>query len=87
MADKEATVYIVDVGRSMGECHNGREESDLDWGMKYIWDKIATTVGTGRKTLLGGVIGCRSDETNNDLAADDESYEHISILAPLGQYA
>lgn len=44
MADKEATVYIIDVGRSMGEKHNGRKESDLDWAMHYVWDKITSTV-------------------------------------------
>lgn len=44
MADKEATVYIVDVGRSMGEMRNGRTESDLDWAMGYVWDKITSTV-------------------------------------------
>lgn len=44
MADKEATVYIVDVGRSMGEMNNGREQSDLDWAMLYVWDRITTTV-------------------------------------------
>ena len=35
MTEKEATVYVVDVGRSMGEKHHGRDESDLDWAMKY----------------------------------------------------
>lgn len=44
MADKEATVYIVDLGRSMGEMHGGRKESDLDWAMTYVWDKITSTV-------------------------------------------
>lgn len=44
MADKEATVYIVDVGQSMGEKRNGRTESDLDWAMKYVWDRITSTV-------------------------------------------
>jgi ATP-dependent DNA helicase 2 subunit 2 len=44
MADKEATVYIVDVGQSMGERNGGRDTSDLDWSMNYVWDKIATTV-------------------------------------------
>lgn len=49
MADKEATVYVVDVGKSMNERHHGRDESDLRWGMRYVWDKIATTVsGTAR---------------------------------------
>ena len=44
MADKEATVYIVDVGLSMGEKHNRRRESDLEWAMHYVWDKITSTV-------------------------------------------
>lgn len=44
MADKEACVFIVDVGKSMGDRHHGRSESDLEWCMKYVWDKITTQV-------------------------------------------
>lgn len=44
MAEKEATVYVVDVGQSMGEKHNERKESDFDWAMTYVWDKITSTV-------------------------------------------
>ena len=44
MADKEATVYIVDVGASMNQKHSGREETDFSWSMKYVWDKIASAV-------------------------------------------
>jgi len=44
MADKEATVYIVDMSKSMGEKNHGREETDLEWAMRYVWDKITTTV-------------------------------------------
>ena len=51
MADKEATVYIVDMGASMGEKRNGRKESDLDWAMTYVWEKITSTVGTWRLSL------------------------------------
>lgn len=52
MADKEATVYIVDVGRSMGKTRRGRTESDLDWAMRYVWDRITSTVRkTYKKTL------------------------------------
>ena len=46
MADKEATVYIVDLGHSMGKKHNGRQESDFDWAMTYVWEKITSTVST-----------------------------------------
>ena len=45
MADKEATVYIVDLGKSMARKHHGRSESDLDWAMIYIWEKITSTAG------------------------------------------
>lgn len=44
MADKEATIYIVDVGKSMGSKHHGRSVSDLEWATQYVWDKITTTV-------------------------------------------
>lgn len=85
MADKEATVYIIDLGSSMGDCHNGRIESDLDWGMRYVWDKITTTVAALRKTWTVGVIGVRTDETNNHLQDQQgDGYENISILQELG---
>ena len=45
MASKEATVYIVDMGESMGKKHNGRDVTDLEWAMEYVWDKITSTVG------------------------------------------
>jgi ATP-dependent DNA helicase 2 subunit 2 len=44
MAEKEATVYIVDVGKSMGEMRNGRSMTDLEWAMQYVWDRITATV-------------------------------------------
>lgn len=52
MAEKEATVYIVDVGRSMGECHHGRSVTDLEWAMQYVWDKITHTVRVFFKLLI-----------------------------------
>ncbi|OKL60701.1 ATP-dependent DNA helicase II subunit 2 [Talaromyces atroroseus] len=84
MAEKEATVYVVDVGKSMGKQSNGRSISDLDWAMRYVWDKITTTVSTGRKTATIGVVGLRTDGTNVPLD-DDEGYEHITVMQNLGQ--
>lgn len=60
MADKEATVYIVDVGKSMQARRHGRSVSDFDWEMTYIWDKITSTVSCSRGlskiflTMVGG---------------------------------
>ena len=44
MAEKEATVYIIDVGKSMGEKNARREKTDLEWAMEYVWDRITATV-------------------------------------------
>lgn len=84
MADKEATVYIVDCGRSMGETSHGRSQSNLDWALEYVWDKITTTIASGRKTFLAGAVGLRTDGTLNELS-DDPDYAHISVFKDLGQ--
>ncbi len=84
MADKEATIYIVDVSRSMGKKHQGRDESDLDWAMRYVWDKITATVASGRKTWTLGVLGLGTDDTRNEIQ-NDEGYENISVLHPISQ--
>ena len=76
---KEASIYIVDVGSTMGECHNGRTESDLEFGMRYIWDKIATTLAANKTTSKVGVVGLRTDETDNPLDASDDAYENLSV--------
>jgi len=44
MAGKEATVFILDIGQSMGEKRHGRNQTDLDWALEYVWNKITTTV-------------------------------------------
>ncbi|KAK5455007.1 ATP-dependent DNA helicase yku80 [Exophiala xenobiotica] len=85
MAEKEATIYLIDVSRSMGKKHSGRDQSDLDWALQYVWDKITSAVFTGRKTLQIGVVGLGTDGTKNEMVAQDESYEHISVLQPISQ--
>jgi ATP-dependent DNA helicase 2 subunit 2 len=44
MADKEATVLIIDLGASMGQTAQGRPMSNLEWCMQYVWDKVTTKV-------------------------------------------
>jgi ATP-dependent DNA helicase 2 subunit 2 len=84
MANKEATVYIVDVGLSMGERNSGRQETNLDFALEYVWDKITTTVATGRKTAMAGVIALRTDGTQNELETDG-AYHNISVLQEISQ--
>jgi len=69
----------------MAECNSGRVETDLDFGMKYIWDKIATTMAASLKGGNLGVIGLRTDETNNPL--DVDGYENLSVSIPLVRVA
>lgn len=84
MADKEASVFIIDLGAPMADCHNGRVESDLDWSMRYVWDKVCTTVAASRKTWTIGVVGLRTDETDHFMQ-DEQGYENISILQGIGE--
>lgn len=84
MADKEATVFILDLGASMAQTGNGRTESNLDWSMRYVWDKITDIVAANRKTLCVGIVGLRTDDTDNRLQ-EDAGYDNISVLHPLGQ--
>jgi ATP-dependent DNA helicase 2 subunit 2 len=83
MAGKEATIFIVDQGASMSRKSNGRDESDLNFAMRYVWDSLATVMITGRTTLTVGVVGFRTDETSNPLEGE-EAYNNISIMQPLG---
>ncbi|KAI8721123.1 ATP-dependent DNA helicase II subunit 2 [Fusarium sp. LHS14.1] len=83
MAEKEATIFILDLGSSMAQTHSGRSESDLDWSMRYVWDKITDIVAASRKTLCVGVVAFRTDETDNKLQ-DDDGYENIAVLQELG---
>ena len=84
MASKEATVYIVDLGVAMREKNNGRNVTDLEWALEYVWDKITTTVATDRKTALVGVVGLKTDDSQNELDSE-EAYQHISVLQELKQ--
>ncbi|KAL2074790.1 hypothetical protein VTL71DRAFT_8569 [Oculimacula yallundae] len=83
MASKEATIFVIDLGSTTGDCHNGRTISDLEYGMAYVWDKIATVMSANRVTLNVGVIGFRTDETDNPLDGDGE-YDNICVLKELG---
>ncbi|PUU80464.1 SPOC like C-terminal domain-containing protein [Tuber borchii] len=85
MADKQATVYVIDLGPTLSRVRPPRGESDLDYALTYIWDKITATMSTGRKTDVVGVVGFRTENTDNTMATAD-GYENICVLAPIGQF-
>jgi len=84
MASKKAYVFVLDLGSTLGDCHNGRSITDLDWGMQWVWDKMATIMARGLKGDNVGVVAFRTDETNNEQAEEDPSYNNISVLKELG---
>ena len=84
MAEKEATVFIVDLGASMKDCHHDREQTDLDWALTYVWDRITSTVAPDRKTTFQAVIGLKTDHTSNELEADP-SFGNITVFQELSQ--
>ena len=87
MADKEATVFILDLGSTMARKRSGRKETDLEFSLRYVWNKITHIVSANRKTLCVGVVGVRTDETNNKLQdeeGEDASYGNINVLHELG---
>jgi hypothetical protein len=44
MADKEATVFVIDLGASMSKREHGRDVTNLGWCMQYVWDKVTSKV-------------------------------------------
>ncbi|KIW06201.1 uncharacterized protein PV09_02679 [Verruconis gallopava] len=84
MANKEATIYIIDVGKSMGRKQHGRQQTNLDWSMQYVWDRITTTVKDGKKLEQLGVLAVRTDETQNILDSDD-GFSNITELQGIQQ--
>lgn len=61
MAEKQASVYVVDLGQSMGRKRNGRSETDLEYAMQYVWDKITSTVSLHLSEYCGGLIANLED--------------------------
>ena len=84
MAEKEATVFIVDLGRSMNEQRHGREITDLDWALQYVWDRMTSTIALDRKTTFQAAVGLKTDGTSNSLE-QDPSYSNISVFQELSQ--
>ncbi|EWC44041.1 hypothetical protein DRE_01393 [Drechslerella stenobrocha 248] len=86
MAEKQATVYVIDLAASMGQRHSERTETDLEYAQQYLWDRITATVSNGRKTDTIAVVGFRTDGSDNSLVHDDSSYENITVLSPMSQF-
>lgn len=81
MADKEATVFVVDVSHHMARRPAGHDGTALEWCLEYIWDKLGIKVMASRKTDYVAVIAVGSAETDHAMG-DEESYQHIRVILP-----
>ena len=45
MANKQATVYVVDLGATMADCHSGRIESDVCISSIFRWSARVLSFG------------------------------------------
>lgn len=80
MASKEITIFIVDLSPSMANKSNGRNISDLEYGLKYFYDIVTNKILRGRKTDYISVITCHSNKTDNPFASED-SFRNIEIVS------
>ena len=80
MADKEATVFVIDMGASMGETAQGRELSNLEWSMQYVWDKICAKASSFEACLTDR---CLAGERQTLLALWDSARKVSSCTAPV----
>lgn len=81
MADKEATVFVIDIASSMGKKRSGYKSSVLDYCLEYVWDKLGIKIMAMRKTDYVAVVAVGSDLTDNAMA-DEEAYEHVRVILP-----
>ena len=81
MASKEATIFLVDLSRSMGKRRPDSSQTNLDWIKVYLWDKLSDKILAGRKTDYVGVVAFGTDHTDHPLQHLSD-YDNISVILP-----
>lgn len=81
MAEKEVTLFIIDVSDSMHKACANRQENALEWCLSYVWDKVGIKIMAARKTDYVAVIVVGSDVTDH-MIAEGNDYDHIRIILP-----
>ncbi len=51
--------------------------------MRYVWDRLFTTIAASRTTWKVSIVGLRTKETRNQMA-EESGYENISVLEEVG---
>ncbi|EEB09189.1 Ku domain-containing protein Pku80 [Schizosaccharomyces japonicus yFS275] len=82
MADKKCTVYLLDLGNDMGKRYYGRNETDLEYQMTFVWNSLSQRLLENKKTDVIGIVGFKTDESRNDLV-EQEAYWNIAVFYPI----
>nr|CAG8437304.1 12118_t:CDS:10 [Entrophospora candida] len=87
MADKKATVYIIDVSPTMWHVKRDDGRTALELAKQALLRLLEAKahVMAGLKSDLTSLIVCGADETDNDLYNGSEAYKNISVLYPISQ--
>jgi len=81
---KKADIFVIDIGHSMAEVGVGRTENNLEWSLKFVWNKIGRKILSARATDELGVIAFRTNGNDVPIKEDKRAgYEHISVLSPI----
>ncbi|KAJ2956340.1 hypothetical protein NQZ79_g7801 [Umbelopsis isabellina] len=80
MAQKAATIYVIDVAPSMQLKQEGGEKTYLQCSTEAVASMLQDKLLTGRKTDMVSVILAGTEETNNSLSPAEEGYENLVTL-------
>jgi len=84
MANKEVTIYIIDINSSMWIKDETTKLTGYDYAKKIVSELLHIKLINGRKTDKVGLILLGTKESDNSLA-DGESYLNISVKYPILQ--
>jgi len=84
MANKEATIYIIDINPPMWVKNETTKLSGYDYAKKIISELLHIKLISGRKMDKVGIILIGTEESDNSLA-DGESYLNISVKYQISQ--
>ncbi|KAJ3055533.1 X-ray repair cross-complementing protein 5 [Rhizophlyctis rosea] len=78
MAEKEATVYILDVSPQMRATKDADGKTPQDRACAALFKMLNAKLITGRKTDVVALLLVGTAETKNILAEDEQGYQNIS---------
>jgi hypothetical protein len=82
MADKEVTVFVVDVSSVMGRMHEGAGLTYMDWIKQYVMYKLGPKIFAARSTDYIAMVCVGSEQTKHALQGDPE-YDNIMVALNL----